>query len=214
MPDQTDFDALTITLGGRRIDDPWDRLRRYCGLPWSGGPPEIWPYRYYDVLPAGPSNRVDPIDVLAAGAVHDGLTRTDLAFFIDEADRIGGWLADAPIDLRLAEADDAVLGHLAALAAWEAPVSLPLLTKVLHRKRPLLVPVHDQHLVDWYRRYTGEGDIVAAWPDVLRSLHHDLRYPTIALVLAMMGVQLANELGHSPSPLRRVDILIRMDPGR
>jgi len=211
MGEEADLGALAIGLGGRRIADPLDRLRRYCGLPWSGGTSETWPYRYYDAIESPDADRITPIDVLAAGAIHPGLSRGDLAFFHDEADALAAWLASTPADIRLADADDDLLDHLAEVATWDVPVSLALLTKVLQRVRPLLVPIADQHLVDWYRRYTGEGDPVAAWPILLSGLRNDLHYRTTWLVLAMFGARLETELGRAPSTLRRVDILIRMD---
>lgn len=211
MAGEADLDGLDIGLGGRRIADPWDRLRRYCGQPWSGGAPETWPYRYYDTIASPDADRIDPIDILAAAAIHPGLTRRDLAFFHDEAGALAAWLAATPTHIRIADADDDLLDHLAELAAWDVPVSLALLTKVLQRVRPLLVPIADQHLVDWYRRYTGEGDPVVAWPTLLSGIRNDLHYRTTWLALAMFGARLDSELDHVPSTLRRVDILIRMD---
>lgn len=43
---------LPIVAAGREIPDGLDRIRRYCGLSWSGGEPETWAWRYYDVIPA------------------------------------------------------------------------------------------------------------------------------------------------------------------
>jgi hypothetical protein len=33
---------LPIVVAGRTIPDGVDRVRRYCGLPWSGGTGETW----------------------------------------------------------------------------------------------------------------------------------------------------------------------------
>ena len=49
-----------LVLAGRAIPDAGDRIRRYCGLPWSGGPPETWAYRYYDAVPTDDSDRISP----------------------------------------------------------------------------------------------------------------------------------------------------------
>jgi hypothetical protein len=66
----TDLDHLALTLGGRPVHGSWDRIRRYCGIPWSGGPPETWAFPYYDALAIDPDT-LEPVDVLATSALHN-----------------------------------------------------------------------------------------------------------------------------------------------
>lgn len=198
---------FSLELGGRTVEGVWDRVARYCGLPWSGGPPETWAYRYYDVLDTDPST-ITPLDVLAAAALHPGLARSDLAYFTDRRGDLEAWLASFPANARLREADDSVLDRLVELGAGPGP-SLSLLTKVLHRKRPELIPLVDRHLLDWYRPVTGERSARAAWPDLLRALRDDLGGLN-ALLLAMMGVELEKQTGRQTSHLRLLDISIWM----
>ena len=59
-------------------------------------------------------------------------------------------------------------------------IDLSLLTKVLHRKRPALIPMLDRSLVDWYRHHLNARG-AAAWPELVRALAADLRLNEDAL---------------------------------
>jgi hypothetical protein len=203
------FAELTLVLGRRPIVGAWDRLRRYCGLAWSGGPPETWAYCYYDDVDTEGGDLVSPTDVLAAAALHPGLSRTDLAYFHDERQRLADWLSDVPNDVELSDAGDGLLEHLQSPATWAAPVSLSLLSKVLHRKRPRLVPIVDRALLDWYRPVTGQRTATAAWGALLENLRADLGGEN-ALMLEMLGVRLSSELGRKLTRLRLADITVWM----
>lgn len=159
-----------LVLAGRPLPNAADNLRRYVGLPWSRGRPEVWAYHYYDQMPDLEPTEVLPVDVLAAAALHPRLTQRDLSWFVEHRDELSDFLAALP-DADLAGVDAAVLDCLPTLA--DTGVELSLLTKVLHRKRPKLVPMLDRRLVDWYRlRLTVKG--VAAWPELTRALAADL----------------------------------------
>ena len=203
-----DFHQFDLAVAGQALTGTWDRLRRYCGLPWTGGPPETWAYPYYDAIETDPSV-VGPADVVASAALHPGLSRSDLAYFHERSDQVNDWLALVPEDVPLREAHESVLKHLDKLAKWQAAPSLSLLTKVLHRKRPQLIPLVDRHILDWYRPVTGERSAAAAWSPLLRAMRSDLGGLN-ALLLAMMNVQLEDELGRSLGHLRLLDISIWM----
>lgn len=197
-----------LVLADRRVTGVWDRLARYCGLVWSGGEPEVWAYSYYDAVPTGDADRISPIDVLAAGSLHPGLSRADLAYFVEHDGRLAKWLADTPRDLPLAEAPDEILGHLGGITEWEDVPSFSLLTKVLHRKRPTLVPLVDREIVDWYRPVTGERKVTAAWPGLLRALRADLTWNRHTL--QRVSARLETALPHPVTPVRIVDIAVWM----
>lgn len=159
-----------LVLAGRSIDRAEDHLRRYCGLAWSGGARETWAYAYFDALEDTDPNDVLPTDVLAAAALHPKLTRADLVWFIDYSHALGTFLRATP-NLDLIDADPAILDSIPVLAG--GGVELSLLTKVLHRKRPGLIPMLDRRLLDWYRVHlTTRG--AAAWPQLVRALALDL----------------------------------------
>lgn len=163
------MEGLPVEIAGRRIPDFVDRLRRYCGLPWSGGGPEVWAWRYFDAVPAQPMDEVTPADVMCAAAVHPSISRDDLTFFHRSEGHVAEWLREVPSDLRLWQVSDSLLDHLAGLGRMRAP-SLPLLTKVLHRKRPHLVPLLDRHLADWYLGPHGRGPLPESWPKLLQAM--------------------------------------------
>lgn len=213
MNELDEFRSTTVRIAGREIGDGWDRLARYCGLPWSGGGDETWAFRYYDAVPSPEPDTVRPVDVLATAALHPGLSRNDLAFFHDEADRIGEWLRALPRDRNLHECDVDAITHLSQLAEWDVPVTLSLLTKVLHRKRPLLLPLVDRHILDWYRPITGERSAAAAWPGLLKAMRDDLNSADNS-GLRLMSAAVERATSHRISVLRAMDVVVWMGSQR
>lgn len=202
--------ADVLVCAGRRIPKFSDHIRRYCGLPWSGGSAETWAFPYYEGVPTRPGHGVDPTDVLACAALHPGLRHTDLAFFAERADRLEAWLALLPADVDLADADESTVAHIASLPELTDEVGLSLLSKVAHRKRPRLVPLFDRALSDWYR-LLSKARGVTGWPDLVGTLRLDLDRASNRGVLADLQSELAEELDTAvPTALRLVDIAIWM----
>ena len=202
---------LTLVCSGRPVRDAQNQIRRYCGLPWSGGEPETWAYEYFDSVPTGLGDLPGPPDLLAAAALHPGFGRPEMAFFNDGgAEACERWLAPLPSDLELADAGEGVLTHLATLPEIADGQWLSILSKVTHHKRPRLVPLFDRAIVDWYRPVTGvRGE--AAWPQLVAAMHTDLAMEDNQYFLADLGEELAQELtGPVPSNLRLMDIAIWM----
>ena len=206
------MDHIPIQVGGRDVPDALDRIRRYCGLTWSGGSPETWAYRYFDLVPSELPDEVTPVDVLAAAALHPGLSRSDLAFFMGRADDMSGWLRGVPVDAELQSADLELLAHLDALVDFD-DVSITLLSKVLHRKRPSLIPLLDRHIIDWYRPVTGERSATAAWAPIVRAMQQDLITGANGSMTRIADA-LRPELASPPSAIRLIDIAIWMGAQR
>jgi Family of unknown function (DUF6308) len=206
-------DVWELVLAGRSVGDPLDRVRRYCGLAWSGGPAETWAYRFYDAVDAGDRDTVAPEDVTVASALHPGLSRAELAWFWDHATGLKRWLAQIPRDAgATGSVDDMVISYVAGLPQRFGDVSLTLLSKVLHRKRPAAIPLIDRATVDWYRPVTGERTATGAWPEFVRTIHGDVARNRPAL--DAIRVELAAELERAPSALRVADIAIWMGAQR
>ena len=200
-----------LVLAGRPIPDALDHVRRYVGLSWSGGGPEVWAYRYYDAVPTGPGHAPSEIDVLAAGALHPGLTRENLEYFITRRDSLVDIPAHLPDGVDLGEEHDraSVVAMIPRLT--DSRANLALVSKVLHRKRPRLIPLFDRALVDWYRPVTGvRGE--SAWEPLLGALRADLGQEQNREALAGIADDLARAgiAGPIPSRLRLADIAIWM----
>jgi hypothetical protein len=201
----TSSNTGSLVLAGHPHLHALDHVRRFCGLEWSGGAGETWAFRYFDLVETE-TNRMDPVDVLAAAALHPGLSRDDLAWFEDHREALDCWLADVTTAGRLGDSNVRVA--LERLCDFDG-VTLTLLTKVLHRKRPHVVPLVDRHVVDRYRPITGERKPIAAWPALLDAMVVDLERNTDAL--AAIRTELWNELGVDVSALRICDIAIWME---
>lgn len=201
--------ASELVLAGRPIasDEAWTRVFRYCGLPWDDQPPETWAFRYYDAIETDPTSLTSR-DVVSAGALQTGLTRYDLAYFWDNRDELSSWLDRFPVDLELRTADDAAIALMAELPSLFPGPSLSLLTKVLHRKRPWLIPIVDRDVIDWYRPLTIRRRADDAWEPLLHHLAEDLR--TNRDQLAELRFVLSMLHGFCLTDLRTVDIVIWM----
>lgn len=114
------------------------------------------------------------------------------------------------MDVPLHEATDGHLAHLRLLPELGGP-QFSLLTKVLHRKRPALVPMIDRPLIDRYRPITGERSATPAWAPLLDALIADLSNELNALLLAIFGVTVTGETGVALSRLRAFDIAVWME---
>ena len=212
------MDDVGMVAAGREVPGALDNIRRYCGLTWSRGSDETWAWRYFDVVPTEEDDDVEATDVLCASALHSALSRADLTFFHERRRDLGRWLRDVPSGLRLWEVSDAVFKHLEVLPATFTDVAPALLSKVLHRKRPHLIPPLDRHVIDWYRPVTKRRPAAEAWAPILRTMREEEADSERRLLLALAESTLARELWpdwsaeHPPriSWLRMADIAIWM----
>lgn len=209
---------LPIVAAGREVPEALDRIRRYCGLSWSGGPPETWAWHYFDTVPTSQDDVVTPVDVLCATALHPGLSRDDLSYFREQQDEVAAWLRRVPTGRKLWEISESDVEHIAAL-----PIALPgapitLLSKVLHRKRPQAIPLLDRHVIDWYRPVTGKRAAVEAWGPLVREMRVEALDGERRLMTAIALNGIEQELWPGVEPderprltwIRAVDIAIWM----
>jgi hypothetical protein len=130
---------------GCRIDDPLDRMLQFCR--------EEFPY--YDGLPQGHPDRIEPLDVLATVSVN-GLYSANAArvraIHRGLASSCNATLADIDPNVGLLEVEDSLTSvrNLLHRAVSVPQVLIPVATKVLHRKRPKLIPMLDNVVLEHY----------------------------------------------------------------
>ena len=150
--------ALTLP-SGLTIPDAMSRLRRFCKEE----------YAYYDALPAGDPDQVEPMDILVTIAVNAYITNAAQARRIHRglARRCDGLLSAIPSSAALADGERwlAPLRALLHAAAQTPGVLIPVATKVLHRKRPALIPMLDNVLLAFYLRALGQENWLAQTQD-------------------------------------------------
>ncbi len=148
MPDR----GITVyLLDGTAIAEPYARLLAFCTLE----------YAYYDALPAGDPQHIEPTDVLATVAVNS---------YVNTAAKVRGvhaglaaacdpLLAAIPVDAHLLDfdADLRVLRELLDAAVQVRDVLVAVATKVLHRKRPHFIPMLDSVVLHHYLRESGNA---------------------------------------------------------
>ena len=203
----------TLVCAGKPLATARDQIRRYCGLPWSGGEPETWAYENFDLMPTGPDDLLGPPDYLAAAVIHPGFASAEMTFFRQDGGNevCRAWLSVLPRDVDLADADEETLDHLTELSSLADGRWLSILSKVTHRKRPRLVPLFDRATVDRYRPITRQRG-VAAWPSLVRALQADLATDENRQYFAGLRVELTPELmGPVPSDMRLMDIAVWME---
>ncbi len=142
---------------GLLIDDPFERVLRYCRTE----------YDYYDAVPRGHPDEVEPVDVLATVGLN---SRLDTATKVRTVHRAMATTVN-PVLRRIppeATIDDAAamasLHELITAAMTSKFVLLATATKVLHRKRPALVPIMDSVVVAHYVQGETEKALLSrAW---------------------------------------------------
>lgn len=174
-----------------------------------------WSYPAYDQLVTNGSARLVDGDLLAPNLIGAEVDRGRFLLLRELMPRIAGVVDLPPVALQ--DADDDVVEQVAALFAVldEAPyagrgVRGTIVSKVLHRKRPDLVPLYDSRI---FESYTAPGAIE-------RSAHRSWRESMTLLLLQMRAdlrqetagfdalVEVAAAAGADLTRLRILDILI------
>lgn len=100
-----------------------------------------------------PSDRIEPVDFAITVAMNSRATAGRMAEFMKVAGAVEVWLQKIPVDLCLADVDDGSCDWDAVQGMFEAACAAPgtklsVASKILHRKRPHLVPILDRVVVD------------------------------------------------------------------
>ena len=214
-----------LRVAGIDIPDARQLVETYCGVPDAAGRRSHWAYAYFDAVDNDPDD-VAPQDVTACAALHARFSQPALESFIRSRRRLQRILTEIPADLDLSDADDRVLARLEAIVAGlaegdgEYGPALPdagraLVTKVLHRKRPRLVPMFDKAIADRYSRALPDRRAIRG-PLFARLIRDDMADADNRVALAAISASLARSLADDPVPsdLRLLDITVWMDDHR
>lgn len=153
----------------------------------------------------GERNRFTGADIAAVALLSVRIPPAARAALADSAPRIEELLADVPTDLHLA--DPAAESHIqrgsAAWQLWDLLVTMPgvkwvTASKLLARKRPLLIPVYDNVV----RQVLGRSDHAIWGP-----LHTTLRADDQQLHRRLLAIREASGVGDGISPLRIFDVV-------
>lgn len=174
-----------------------------------------WSYPAYDRLVTNGSPVLVDSDLLAPNLIGAEVDRARFLLLRELMPRIAGIAGLPPIALQ--EAGDEVIAEVAALFAVldEAPytgrgVRGTILSKVLHRKRPDLVPLYDSRI---FESYTAPGAIERSvhrsWHDSMTLLLSQMRADLQGEAAAFDALVAVAETAGAPlTRLRVLDILI------
>jgi len=146
---------IEIELGNeRRIDDCFEKVVRFCQP--RGGPSY---YKHYDCASIEQDNTLRDSDILVANKLGARIGPESLLMFRRNRTKIEAALKSVPVGIAL---DDSwpdeesmweAIGNVYR-ACWTSDVGEARTTKVLHKKRPQLIPIIDgQMVIGWY--YAG-----------------------------------------------------------
>jgi hypothetical protein len=204
------FMTQYLHVGGQRIE--FKRALAFAAryLANEGG---LWAYPAYDSYPGHPGSDVGRADLLAVSLLH-AHQRPVATYYSLEAllPVLNARLADPALSGTLADAKQPTVEALARLFGIlddykTHQVSLTKLSKVLHRKRPELIPLYDENIRVCYMR---NGNIPRAkdrsWKDfsmlLLPAIRHDLvNQMDLWLEIAALAS------GPAITPLRAMDII-------
>jgi hypothetical protein len=151
--------AITLSLhNGRTIDDASSLLAaKFSGFDWS----------WYDGVQSDP-DRIEPVDFAITIAMNSRATAGRMAAFLRQSAELEIVLKEVPKDVDLADMTDAKdwasVRSLFEIACSAIGTKMSVASKVLHRKRPRLIPILDSVLVN--KHYWPALELVAGGPAV------------------------------------------------
>jgi len=149
-PSKEEMAHVLVVSENLSIEQPEDKLERYFSSE----------FELFDRLPARPDNRVRLFDILASVLVNSMVNTSEKVSTIwNDRAGIEEALARIPRDAALLsdEVPWTALEELLRAALEVKFVRLAVATKILHKKRPHLLPIVDSYLEKYYR---------SAYPDV------------------------------------------------
>ena len=207
------MDAVVLCRGTLQVEHPDDVLLDYVDV--RNG----FAFPAYDRLVTNGSAALVDSDLLAPALIGAEVDRGRFALLRDMLPALGG-VADLP-QVALEDADDAAIGAVADLfgvldqapyagKGGQFPIRGTIVSKVLHRKRPDLVPLYDSRI---FESYTAPGAIARAahrsWREFMHLLCTQMRDDLRAEATAFdQLVSVAADAGAELTRLRILDVLV------
>ena len=203
------MDSLRLCAGTLVVEHPDEVLLDHVD-PRNG-----YAVQAYDQLVTNGSATLVDADLLAPNLIGTEVDRGRVLLLRDLLPDLAG-VADLP-PVALQDADDAVVAQVADLFAVldRAPyagkgVRGTIISKVLHRKRPDLVPLYDSRI---FESYTAPGGLPRAhdrgWQEFMRLLLTQMRDDLRAEAAAFEALErLAADAGAPLTRLRILDVLV------
>lgn len=170
----------TVSFGeARQIVNDYTRYRP--GDARSKGTIFAWPF--YDGLETGGSDALADGDLLAPVLLNVPVSISTFGVLREVRGDLESRLAAVPNNVALRSASDDVVASVARLFAVLDEVEVPgvrgtMLSKILHRKRPALVPLHDQFVRNAYVPSRVERVAKRTWEEyftqVMLAMRDDL----------------------------------------
>lgn len=165
---------IEITLAnGKSIDDCLEKVLVFCRDDAS--------YQSYDLLDIAQDNSLNDLDILAANNIRAQMDGRAFLSLKRNRAKIEAALKSLPVDVAL---DDPWLDEQsmwkaienAYLACWDEHVRQARITKVLHKKRPQLIPLIDSVVVigRYYEGYPGPKVGVPGMMGVSQRIRQDM----------------------------------------
>jgi hypothetical protein len=211
--------TLTLACGTREIFDPTSLVEDYVDAARPRRHRFAWPF--YDALVT--NGRADELvtgDFLAPTLLGARVDSDVMAGLVGMHEALQKALGGLPPVEHLADASEEDCDAVAALwrpldeeSVQTTDVKGSLVGKVLHRKRPGLVPVWDSRVFTFYR---DAGCVLVqrgqhSWEDYLRQLVRAMREDLRANAAAFAELTaLAPPAGPPLTPLRALDIVVWM----
>lgn len=197
------------------IPDCLTKVIKYCRPFNEGG---VAAYEAYDQFPVQNASTLSAFDILLANNIGANLNGEDFMRIWGNRERIENRLEDVPSDLDLSEtslSDKRMWENLRELfrACRCEGVSYSKITKILHKKRPCLIPIVDNKYLA--REYLGNSWLGASASDIpeylvaaTKHIRKDVTCENNRETLIAIQERLWQEKQIHLTPLRIFDILL------
>ena len=164
--------------------DAMEILRVYTAPPgsrWTARARDFYSWPYYDGLSTGSQqNELNDGDLLASVLLNVNPKIHGFATLQALRPQLEAGLSEIPSDRDLADASDAEIELVAQLFAPLGRTGLlgvkgTVLAKVLHRKRPRLIPLYDTFVSDAYNGSRIEPNPTRSWSEYVAELMTEMR---------------------------------------